>query len=164
MTCGARRVPPIRRVSLPCWNVSTTISTLEKAALKKTPAGTGFCKIFSASVWLTDPFTTPMEHPISGISVIRSVFEIFRHVLLYIRLTALTVHALSSITLQRYSDPGLLKSALTWMHGQQTEDGSFADGANATLGERIDATAFVLTCLSDVQHDDIVRINPPIPC
>ena len=74
------------------------------------------------------------------------------------RLTALTVHALSSITLQRYSDPGLLKSALTWMHSQQNEDGSFADSANnATLSEKIDTTAFVLTCLSDVQHDDIVR-------
>lgn len=74
------------------------------------------------------------------------------------RLTALTVHALSSITLQRYSDPGLLKSALTWMHGQQNEDGSFAqNGSNASVTERIDTTAFVLTCLSDVQHDDIVR-------
>lgn len=42
------------------------------------------------------------------------------------------------------------------MHGQQNEDGSFAEnGSNVT--EKIDATAFVLTCLSDVQHDDIVR-------
>ena len=73
------------------------------------------------------------------------------------RLTALTVHALSSITLQRYSDPDLLKSALTWMHGQQNEDGSFADGLNVTLSQRIETTAFILTCLSDVQHDDIVR-------
>ncbi|XP_057381255.1 uncharacterized protein LOC130703811 [Daphnia carinata] len=73
-----------------------------------------------------------------------------------LRLTALTVHALSSITLQRYSDPGLLKSALTWMHGQQNEDGSFADGSNATVSERIETTSFILTCLSDVQHDDIV--------
>ena len=73
-------------------------------------------------------------------------------------MTALTVHALSSITLQRYSDPGLLKSALTWMHGQQNEDGSFDDViANSTsLNKRIGTTAFVLTCLSDVQHDDIV--------
>jgi hypothetical protein len=73
------------------------------------------------------------------------------------RLTALTVHALSSITLQRYFDPDLLKSALTWMHGQQNDDGSFADGPNVTQSQRIETTAFILTCLSDVQHDDIVR-------
>ncbi|XP_046454359.1 C3 and PZP-like alpha-2-macroglobulin domain-containing protein 8 isoform X2 [Daphnia pulex] len=73
-----------------------------------------------------------------------------------LRLTALTVHALSSITLQRYSDPDLLKSVLTWMHGQQNDDGSFADGPNVTQRQRIETTAFILTCLSDVQHDDIV--------
>lgn len=50
-----------------------------------------------------------------------------------------------------------MKSALTWMHGQQNEDGSFAiGGQDATVDEKIHTTAFVLTCLSDVQHDDIV--------
>lgn len=43
------------------------------------------------------------------------------------------------------------------MHGQQNEDGSFsADGHNGTTSEKITTTAFILTCLSDVQHDDIV--------
>lgn len=83
----------------------------------------------------------------------------FLGILFRSRLTALTIHALSSITLQRYSDPYLLKSALTWMHSQQIEDGSFADGSDATLNERIETTSFILTCLSDVQHDDIVSMS-----
>lgn len=47
------------------------------------------------------------------------------------------------------------------MHGQQVEDGSFRraedEATNANMRDRIAITAFVLTCLSDVQHDDIVR-------
>lgn len=71
------------------------------------------------------------------------------------RLTALAVHALSSTRFQSYSDPGLLKSSLAWLHAQQNEDGSFGS-ENATLDERPVVTSFVLSALADVQHDDIV--------
>lgn len=72
------------------------------------------------------------------------------------RLTAVTVQALDTIKLQSYVDPWLLRSAFEWLHSVQREDGSFACHANASVRARISSTAFVLTCLSDIQHDDIV--------
>ena len=74
----------------------------------------------------------------------------------YCRLTAVTIQALDTIKLQSYVDPWLLKSAFEWLHSVQHEDGSFACHVNASMPARISSTAFVLTCLSDIQHDDIV--------
>lgn len=73
-----------------------------------------------------------------------------------VRLTALTVHAMSTIKSQSYSDPTLLKSALIWMHGQQNDDGSFSSSSSDDPADRRNVTSFVLACLADVQHDDIV--------
>ena len=73
------------------------------------------------------------------------------------RLTAVTVQVLSTIKLQTYLDALLLKSAFEWMHGVQREDGSFADSpADESTASRISSTSFILVCLSDIQHDDIV--------
>lgn len=70
-----------------------------------------------------------------------------------LRLTALTINVLSAIKSQSYSDPTLIKSALLWMHGRQNEDGSFSP----CLVDRRNVTAFIVSCLVDVQHDDIVK-------
>lgn len=72
------------------------------------------------------------------------------------RLTAVAIQALDTIKLQSYVDPWLLKSAFKWLHSVQHQDGSFACHANASVPARISTTAFVLTCLSNIQHDDIV--------
>lgn len=68
------------------------------------------------------------------------------------RLTALAVHAISTVKAPSYSDPALLNSALLWMHGQQNDDGSFSSGET----DERNATCFILSCLADIQHDDIV--------
>ena len=64
----------------------------------------------------------------------------------------MTLHVLSSIMSQSYTDPWLLKSAFLWLHSVQDSDGGF----DSLSDVRLVTTSFILTCLADVQHDDIV--------
>ena len=54
----------------------------------------------------------------------------------------MTLHVLSSIMSQSYTDPWLLKSAFLWLHSVQDSDGGFDSLSDA----RLVTTSFILTC------------------
>ena len=75
-----------------------------------------------------------------------------------IRLSVMVLNVLNAINYDSFVDPWLFKSALLWLHSVQREDGSFSEHFNAsTVGNSsVIASSFVLICLADVKHDDVV--------